>query len=104
VRKEAAADGRKLHCEELHDLCSSRDITWVMKTKMRLAGRVALMGERGAAIRGLAGNFKERDHSEHVVIDGLWTLSWEGLDWINRVQDRDSWRGVVNTIMSFRVP
>jgi hypothetical protein len=29
---------------------------------------------------------------------------WEGVDWINLVQDRDQWRGLVNTVMNLLVP
>jgi hypothetical protein len=28
----------------------------------------------------------------------------EGMDWIDVAQDRDSWRGLVNVVMSLRVP
>jgi hypothetical protein len=27
-----------------------------------------------------------------------------GIDWIYVAQDRDKWRGLVNTIMNFRIP
>jgi hypothetical protein len=29
---------------------------------------------------------------------------WSGMEWIDLAQDRDQWRGFVNTIMDFRVP
>jgi hypothetical protein len=29
---------------------------------------------------------------------------WEGVDWIHLAQDRDQWRGVVNTVMNLGVP
>jgi hypothetical protein len=30
-------------------------------------------------------------------------LSWEGVDWIDLVQDREKWRVFVNTVMNLRV-
>jgi hypothetical protein len=31
-------------------------------------------------------------------------IGWNGMDWINVVQDRDQWRALVNMKMNHRVP
>jgi hypothetical protein len=31
-------------------------------------------------------------------------IGWDGMDWIDMVQDRDQWRALVNTAMNFQVP
>jgi hypothetical protein len=31
-------------------------------------------------------------------------LGWDGMDWIDVVQDRDQRRALVKTVMNFRVP
>jgi hypothetical protein len=30
-------------------------------------------------------------------------IGWGGMDWIDRAQDRDQWRALVNTVMNLRV-
>jgi hypothetical protein len=39
----------------------------------------------------------------NIKID-LREIGWDGMDWIELAQDRDQWRGLVNTVMNFRVP
>jgi hypothetical protein len=29
---------------------------------------------------------------------------WDGMDWIDLVQDKDQWRDLVHTVMNLRVP
>jgi hypothetical protein len=31
-------------------------------------------------------------------------VRWDGMDWIDLVQERDRWRALVNTVMNLRVP
>jgi hypothetical protein len=31
-------------------------------------------------------------------------IGWDGMDWINLVQDRDQWRALVSTVMNLLVP
>jgi hypothetical protein len=56
------------------------------------------------------GSLRERDYWGDPDIDGRIILdgssgSGRGLwDWMERVEDRDRWRALVNKVMNFRVP
>jgi hypothetical protein len=55
-RDEVIGEWRKLHNEELHDLCSSPSIIGIIKARrVRWAGHVARMGEKRTAYRLLVG-------------------------------------------------
>jgi hypothetical protein len=54
-RDEITGDWRKLHNEELHNLCSSPSIIRIKSRRMRWAGHVARMGEKRTAYRILLG-------------------------------------------------
>ena len=61
-RDKITGTWRRLHNEELNDLYSSPNIAQVIKSRrMRWAGNVALMGERGGAFIVLVGNPEGRD-------------------------------------------
>jgi hypothetical protein len=40
---------------------------------------------------------------DNIKID-LREIGWDGVDWIDMVQDRDQWRALVNTVFNLRVP
>jgi hypothetical protein len=62
--------------------------------------------------RGIGGKVrrKETTRKTKTQVGGqyykwiLREIEWNGMDWINLVQDRDHWRAFVNTIMNLRVP
>ena len=71
------------------------------------------MGRRRgeAFIWFLWGNLRERDQLGDPGIDGRTILRWifhemgcGDMDWIELVQDRDSWRALVNAVTNLRGP
>jgi hypothetical protein len=54
-RDEVTEEWRKLHNEELHDMCSSPNIVRVIKSRMSWAGYIAQMGEERGVYRVLIG-------------------------------------------------
>jgi hypothetical protein len=57
------------------------------------------------------GQGHQRQHVEDPCIEGriilkwiLKEIQWEGMDWINVTQDRDSWPAIVKTVTNLRVP
>jgi hypothetical protein len=40
---------------------------------------------------------------DNIKMD-LREVGWDGMDWIELVQDRDQWRALVKTVMNLRVP
>jgi hypothetical protein len=63
-------------------------------------------GEKRNAYRILIGRPKGKRPQEDKDVGG-WTIlkwiliGWDGMDWIDLAQDRDHWRALVNTVMTF---
>jgi hypothetical protein len=82
---------------------TSREMEWT--------GHVAGMGEKlntnmilvGKPVgkRPLGGPRRRRVDNSKV---NPREIGWDGMDWIDLIQDRDQLRAVVNTVTNFRVP
>jgi hypothetical protein len=109
---EIVGGWRKLHNEELHNLCSSPSIIRVTKSRrMILTGHVIRMGEKRNAYRILVGKptgkrplGRPKRRCVEIIKMDLRELGCIGMEWIDLAQDRDQWRALVNTVMNLRVP
>jgi hypothetical protein len=97
VRDEVKREWRKLHNEELNDLCSSQNIVRAIKSRrMRWAGHVVRMEERRDVYRALVGNperkrplGRPRRKWEDNIKMNLQGVGCGDLEWIELAQDRD---------------
>jgi hypothetical protein len=38
-----------------------------------------------------------------IILEWISEIEWDGMDWVDLVQDRDQWKAFVNTVMNLRV-
>jgi hypothetical protein len=79
----------------------------------RCAGHVARMEYPEMCIQGFGGGGPEGKRPlgrlwrrwDNNIKNGFffWEIGWDGVDWIDMVQDRGWWRAVVNTVINLRV-
>jgi hypothetical protein len=71
---------------------------------------VARTGKKGGLHKRFWGKSEGKNHLEGLGVDGRIILKWifkkrdGGMDGIDLVQNRDSWRALVNAVMNLRVP
>jgi hypothetical protein len=102
-RDEVTGDWRKLHNEQLHNLCCSRNIIRVIKLRrMGWVGHVACVGEEEKCIGCMVvwGKPEGRRPFGREVNINMRQIEWQGMGWIDVAQDRDKWQAFVNTVMN----
>jgi hypothetical protein len=66
------------------------------------------MGKKRNAYRILVGmpqgkRRPRRRWADNIKMD-LREIGWDGMDWIDVVQDRDKWKALLNMVTNLRVP
>jgi hypothetical protein len=82
---------------------SSHAIRVIKSRKIKWEGHVERMGEIRKRTKFWSENLKERDHLEDLGVDGKLLEWWEGVAWVNSVQNSVQWRAVI-AAMNCRVP
>jgi hypothetical protein len=83
----------------------------IKSRRMRWAGHETRIGEKKNAYRILVGKPEGKrplGRLRHRWVDNikmyLREIGWDGMDWIDLVQDREQCRALVNPVMNLRVP
>jgi hypothetical protein len=108
---EVMGEWRKLHNEELNELCSLPNLMRVIKSiRMRWAGHIARTGEGRAVDRvlvvipeGKRPLGRPRCRWEDNIRMDVQEVGCGCVDWIGLAQDRDRWRALVSAVRNLRV-
>jgi hypothetical protein len=80
----------------------------IKSRRLRWAGQVAKIRNKYKILIGMpeekgpVGKLRRR-WEDNIRMD-FNEIEWDGVDWIQLTQDRDHWRGFVNTVMNLRAP
>ena len=109
-RDNVTKEWRELHNEEHNDVYHSPNVTWVIISRMRWVGHVALMGEGIGVYRFLMGKpegmrplVRPRHSWDDNIKMDLQDVECGGMDWMELAQDGDRWT-LVNVVMNLQVP
>ena len=111
-RDEITGELRKLHNENLIDMCFFPIILLVVKSRrMRWTGHVTRREEGIVVHRVLVGKPERkgplgrprRRWEDNIKMD-LQEMGGVCGDWMELAQDRDRWRALVSTLINLRVP
>jgi len=110
-RDEVTGHWRRLHNEELSDMCCSPNIIWVMEIRKNEMGGAcgSYGGAGGVHIRFRWRELRERDHLEDLGVDRRIILisrrnEDRGVEWIYPAQKTEIWQALVNAVINLRVP
>jgi hypothetical protein len=92
VTNKQTGDWRRLHNRELYDLYSTPNIIWVIKPRMRWAGRVAEVRETGEVHKGFCWrDLRKTDHLEDTGLDSRRIMKRIRKKW-----DEGAWTGLIS--------
>jgi hypothetical protein len=75
----------------------------IKSRRMRWAGHVARLGEKGKPERKRRLGRPKCRWEDNIKID-LREIGWGCVDWIDLAEDGAQWRAHVNTVMNLRAP